>query len=92
MSVNDNANVAVAFVFFFAILVGGLGIILLTPIMDGVEDLQVSQIAAGDPVSTSRIATLNNLNTIWYVMPFIIIMMIGLWYWVASLRDRSGWI
>jgi hypothetical protein len=72
--------------------VGGLGIILLTPIMDEVENLQVSQIAAGDPVSTSRIATLNNLNTIWYVLPFIIVIMIGIWYWVQSLRTRDGWI
>ncbi len=92
MRLNERANVAVAFVFFFAIIVGGLGIILLTPIMDEVENLQVSQIAAGDPVSTSRIATLNNLNTIWYVLPFIIVIMIGIWYWVQSLRTRDGWI
>ena len=89
-TLDESGQVGPAFVLFFLILMGALAILLFTPIMDEIQQVQSDQIANGEPVSTSRIDTMNTLNTMWEVLPFIVVVMAGLWYWIVSLRERDG--
>lgn len=87
---NTSGQVGPAIVFFFLFLAAGLTMMLLTPVVDEIENAQVDQVANGMYVSEERIETMNTLNQLWTYLPFVCAMMIGLWYWITSLRESGG--
>jgi hypothetical protein len=88
---NEHGSVGATFVLILGIVVIGMGWLLFTPIFDAVNDAQATQITNGEPVSPERISTMNTLTTFWEeALLVVLLIMMGIWYWVVSIRERSG--
>src|SRR5574343_1127573 len=88
---NDNASAGGLAGLFILFCVCSLFTAFLAPVVDKTTETNNAMIGTpGLPMSQERIDTLETLSDAFAAMAFVILIALGLNFWVASIRDQSS--
>lgn len=87
---NTDAQIAGILVFAVGLCVIAFYIIILSPMMANMADLQNSLQAMGWPTSQRKIDSLNQLSLAWSAVPVLAVLLLILWLVMNALRENSG--
>ena len=90
-SLNEYASVQGLITFVIIVAAFSLLWIMLSPMVDNFLNIGTALPGStGVPMSYERIEAINTVKTVWWLLPFIVMLLAGAYYWKEAIKKRSA--